>query len=225
MARHDSPVGAGAERVGVRKFSREIPMRGNIAGLLAVALMSVCGVASANIIYNVDITDGTETVSGTITTDGVIGALDVSDVIAWDLIAVGPVSFHTQSLDPTQDSFDQCGANVPGVGCGITATSDQLVFTSVATPGFPYRLGLGYNITPGTTADGLNEIIFQPNGVEVSEFRFTPSQINYVIRLPVPYLIGTAQVPEPGTFTLLGLALAGLGFARKRSRGRQSTAV
>ncbi len=182
-------------------------MKSKILGLISVVLLGVCGVASASIIYNVDITDGTETVSGTITTDGVIGALDLSDVIAWDLIAGGPVSFHTESSDPTQDSFANCGATSV---CGITATSDALVHTSLG------RLGLGYNITPGTTADGLNTIIFQGNGVLVSEFRFTPGEVDYFIPLPVPYLIG--KVPEPGTVTLLGLALAGLGFARRRKR-------
>jgi hypothetical protein len=40
-------------------------MRGNIVGLLAAALMGVCGVASANIVYNVLISDGVETVMGT----------------------------------------------------------------------------------------------------------------------------------------------------------------
>jgi hypothetical protein len=50
-------------------------MRPNLFGSLAFALMCVCGLARSSIVYNVNITDGTETISGTITTDGTIGAL------------------------------------------------------------------------------------------------------------------------------------------------------
>src|SRR5271155_4209808 len=66
----------------------EIPMRGKIIGLLAVALMSLYGVASANIVYNIDITDflgGPNSVTGTITTDGDTGTLAVGDITAWTL--------------------------------------------------------------------------------------------------------------------------------------------
>ena len=50
-------------------------MRRNIAGVLTVALMCVCGVARPSIVYDVNITDGIETISGTITTDGTTGTL------------------------------------------------------------------------------------------------------------------------------------------------------
>ncbi len=55
-------------------------MKPKILGLISVVLLGVCGVASSSIVYNVDITDGTETVSGTITTDGNTGALAAGDI-------------------------------------------------------------------------------------------------------------------------------------------------
>ena len=96
-------------------------MRLNAAGLLTAALICVCGVASANIIYNVNITDGTETVSGTITTDGSTGTLAPADITAWDLTATGPVAFSINSAPP--------GALfcVPG-DCGLQATLSSLTY-------------------------------------------------------------------------------------------------
>lgn len=44
-------------------------MRGNIVGLLAAALMAVCGVATADVVYNVDNADGFGTATWTITAD------------------------------------------------------------------------------------------------------------------------------------------------------------
>ena len=63
-------------------------MRGNISRLLAMVLICVCGVASANIIYNVNLSGGGETLKGTITTDGDTGVpLTPADFISWSLLA------------------------------------------------------------------------------------------------------------------------------------------
>jgi hypothetical protein len=91
-------------------------MRGNITGLLAAAFMAVCGVASANIIYNIDVSDGGETVAGTITTDGFIGGLTAADFVAWNLSATGtsPLSIASPG------TFVNCAPS----GCGVTAEID-----------------------------------------------------------------------------------------------------
>jgi hypothetical protein len=86
-------------------------MRGNIVGLLAAALMGVCGVASANIIYNVDVTDGLETATGPITTDGHSAA----DIVSGSLAGTGSVSIT--DIGPPAAPFCNalgCGLSVPG---------------------------------------------------------------------------------------------------------------
>ena len=186
-------------------------MRQNIVALLALALICVCGVAKSSIVYNVDVTDGSETVFGTITTDGVIGTLVGSDITAWDLTATGPVLYgpHTSSTGVGVMCFSGM------LQCGVTASLSELNFTDLsgtAALSFDYFDSLG----------GYYLTFFAPNPFIVINDYFVDGRFNEALVNSRTGLIGTA-VPEPGTFTLLGLAFAGLGFARKRSR--QSTAV
>jgi hypothetical protein len=181
-----------------------IPMRGNIVGLLAAALMGVCGVARPSIVYTVNISDGIEMVSGTITTDGLIGTLNASDITAWDLTAAGPVAFAENSSIP--GAFLLCS-----FGCGLTATATTLAYdfsSQIAGTGF-------------FDCAGNCQIQLDTGAVDV----FKASAGHFISESGNTVIARAAAAPEPGTFTLLGLGLAGLGFARKRSRGRQSTAV
>jgi hypothetical protein len=61
--------------------------------LMALALMCGAHGAEAAIVYNVDITNGTETLTGTITTDGQTGPLAATDFTAWSFTASNPASF------------------------------------------------------------------------------------------------------------------------------------
>jgi PEP-CTERM motif len=176
-------------------------MRGNIVGLLTAALMGVCGVASANILYNVNLSGGGETVTGTITTDGDSGFLTAADFVSWSLAASGVVTIN--------DAAPPGVAACDGSGCGIFATPMTLEFTGLP----PEALLL---------EDSASHLVqITPIGVGVP----CPGTVCVDAFIPAasPYLVGS--VPEPPTALLLGIGLACLGLACTRARRRQSGLV
>jgi hypothetical protein len=177
-------------------------MRGNIVGLLAAALMAVCGVASANIIYNVDISGGGEEVKGTITTDGASGPLVAADFVSWSLTASGGINFVDGGPPP--------GANCGGLGCGVAVVGGEIAYTGGVST------FVAFGDIAGTSID------FGDASVDVHGLG--PGDVVH-IQMFSPYAIGSASVPEPPTAILLGIGLACLGLAYKRAPGRQSAAV
>ena len=176
-------------------------MRGNIRGLLAVALMCVCGVARPSIIYNVDIAGQGETITGTITTDGMIGGLVASDITAWSLTASGPMGLSIDSL--LVGAAVSCAPS----GCGLTASLSDLTYNFANSALALYFRALD---------DGSISLFFTAFQVAVGN----GGGPNFVVGTGPIVATASASVPEPATVTLLCLALAGLGFARKRSWGR-----
>src|SRR6185437_15282498 len=101
-------------------------MREKLVGLLAAALMCVCGVASANITYTVVLSGNGETVTGTITTDGASGQLSAANVLSWSLSGSGDLTFSFDKSLPS--SSVACG-----VGCGLDANGSELEFVGSDT--------------------------------------------------------------------------------------------
>ena len=112
---------------------------------LAVAFMGVCGEARASIIYDVNLSNGTEAVNGTITTDGNTGTLLPADITAWNLTASGVFSFVlTQSdagvlrecpaecVEASSSSLSLAPADLLILGSGTTAF-DQINFEPSGT--------------------------------------------------------------------------------------------
>src|SRR5947207_4272519 len=160
----------------------------NVLGLLAAALMCVCGVASANIIYNVDISGNGETVTGTITTDGASGLLTAADFVSWSLVVTGRVAFT--------DSGPPFPAFCPAPGCGVSALAGDLIFNGASGQ----FLSLHGQTVPSTFAD--------------VEFNYSSVLITAISGAMIPILevapytvgaVGRGSVPEPPTVLLLAM--------------------
>jgi hypothetical protein len=89
----------------------------------AVILFTVLGtsVVQANIVYSVDISSGTFSLTGSITTDGTTGTLTASDILAWNFSTTPNVHFVT-SIDSTT------GTSSLTTGTALTATLTELSF-------------------------------------------------------------------------------------------------
>ena len=198
------------------------------AALLAVSLPQASRASS--IVYSIVDYPGLEsgwTVSGTITTDGTIGTLNVSDITAWSF---------TFTKAGTTDTWTSAGngsnAAVTQEG-GLTATATEL---EAGTPG---ALAFSYLILGYTTPNGAGQLewdrqgsvgpqsasdtyqgVFSSQNLFINGVKNPPGltltdSTNWVIA-EVQSQSSSSSAPEPGTAGLFALGVAGLAVARAR---------
>jgi hypothetical protein len=195
---------------------------------LAIFIASSC--AAASITYNVDLTVGAASVTGTITTDGTIGVLNPlgspSNILDWNLVLDDPTSYPSGSpcshlpcravLGPAV-AGESPGENI-NQGADLSATATQLLFDFSGTDGGYFFFETGnYGAVCFETATnclspsfGVGESLYiDPNFDFNSDLQFTS--------LSGTQVIGTSSAPgttpEPSTVALLGAGILSLlGF-------------
>jgi PEP-CTERM motif len=188
---------------------------------VAAVALAVSGLAQAAITYNVNQSIGGGSVTGTLTTDGTLGALTLGNFTAWNLTLNGlnGATFH---LDNTNSSTVDFGTN-----SNTTATASNIFYNYDGPAGL-----LGFQAPPiggGSTYwcnASANGPCFQ--GASVVPGFFADPNAQFEARTGIQILAsaaGAGGVPEPASWALMlgGFGLTGAALRRGNGRGRQRT--
>jgi hypothetical protein len=188
-----------------------------IPGMLALG----AGTCLASPITTYQITDATipagpfgidgATVSGTIETDGTIGALVTGNILAWNVLVTNGIG----------GSFDLTSGNsvVTATGTALTATATELLFNFDT----PNDGGLGY-FQIVDSSNGWGWWLSGPNGSStegvLSDTSASCCDAGLASLNSQPITLATTT-PEPASFVLLGAGLGVIGLFRRSRRVRQ----
>ncbi len=194
------------------------PKRSVIGGSLAALCFVLSAPASASVAYSIDTSGdlvGGNTLTGTITTDGAIGALQASDITGFNLTVSGKVSVTTDS--------NNNGFTCQLSGCDLYVSGDQLIIGSQTT----YTSSPRIDFNTGISSPSSIEFVSGPYGYNGGIL----TQVSLVGVAAITsgglmestqstFVIGNAvsAVPLPGAVWLFGSGLLGLiGVARRKT--------
>jgi PEP-CTERM motif len=171
------------------------------ASALALVLLFAANASQAGIVYTLipQLVGGSVAVSGSITTNGTIGILHSSDILAYTISLQQP----SNPGSPVETLSSNTGAGFFIQGNYLTATDSAMSWNFAQGVGAEASLYGSNTITQWHLY--TNRIDVDYSGIEYATNRNGVQQVALVVE----------TVPEPSSWALLGVAFAGLLVMRK----------
>jgi hypothetical protein len=200
-----------------KQFFRDLGRRSGeyfTIGILAAIALGAPRLARATEIFAVDLTVGSGSVIGTITTDGILGTLAKSDIVGLDLTITAP--FGSAMSTNLSDFFAFSGNDLSETASALTFN-----FGGASTSGFTILTDDGsqaWSTGGGVYLPGICSSACDPNGTPGLEDDSRQFPVYYTEQTGAVAIgtVGTTQTPEPGTLFLFFSGLIGLGVLRTR---------
>jgi hypothetical protein len=182
--------------------------------VLLLGSLLLCGTSANATVFNIDEIIGSGSVVGTITTDGAMGTLGLSDILSWNLNLTGlGASAPLDSSNSIKESFSpDLGLSV--VGSNLFYNYSDPIDASFAIQVPPGKTGATYWCNASYGGDCI-----QGKSVVPVQYGDASDQI---ISASGNQVIGVSAAPLPGAWSLMLIGIVAVGFAisHKGRRGK-----